>query len=224
LKDLQESLGFLHHKYELLVKHASARDFRVKELEEENSSLKSEMGKLRLQSLEMKTGSMTWNNMVVASENANDLVCEVASIAGVEISPADVSACHRIKPKTATDRFPPSIIVKLVSRDTRDELYRVRGALRDHNTTEISSLRRHPKNDIYISESLTEKNRALFNKALKCRKDLKYKCIWTVYGKVYLRRDEDSPAVYVKSEEVIERLRQQAADATARQQYGFADD
>ena len=37
-------------------------------------------------------------------------------------------------------------------------------------------------NNIYISESLTASNRELFNEALKVKKDLNYKFIWSSNG------------------------------------------
>ena len=37
---------------------------------------------------------------VSAKEDTSDLICKVESLAGVEITAADISTSHRIKPKT----------------------------------------------------------------------------------------------------------------------------
>ena len=56
---------------------------------------------------------------------------------------------------------------------------------------------------IYISESLTKMNKKLFKSALRCKKDLKYQFIWSVYGKIYFARTRAAILV-------LEHLRQQA--------------
>ena len=64
---------------------------------------------------------------MTADKDTTELVCQVASLVGVKISAVDVSTSHRLQPKTNTSKFPPSIIAKLVCRDTRDEVYYARG-------------------------------------------------------------------------------------------------
>jgi hypothetical protein len=59
---------------------------------------------------------------------------------------------------------------------------------------------------IFIAESLTQKNKALFNQCLRAKRELKYKFLWTSSGKIFLRRDADSYAVAVCDESDIEKL------------------
>ena len=49
------------------------------------------------------------------------------------------------------------------------------------------------------SESLTQKNKEQFNDCLKFKKDHSYKFLWTNAGKIFLRRDADSPVIPVYS-------------------------
>ena len=85
-------------------------------------------------------------------------------------------------------------------------------------TNDLNILGRLAENNIYISDSLTEKNKKLFKSALKWKKDFKYQFIWSIYGKVYLRKNVSSPAVHVSSEQVLVRLAKQQASSfsTAR--------
>jgi len=149
--------------------------------------------------------------LYLLEEDTSDLICKVASLVGVEITAADLSLSHRIKPKTDLSKFPPPIIEKFVSRDTRDEVYRASGKLRDFSTKDLNNLGRLAVNPIFISESLTEMNKKLFKSALSCKKDLKYQFIWTLYGNIFLRKNTSSPAVQVKSEQVLVDFRKPAS-------------
>lgn len=125
---------------------------------------------------------------VSVKEDTSDLICKVASLVGKEITAADISTSHRIKPKTDLSKFPPPIIAKFVRRDTRDEVYRARGKTKD-----LNNLGRLAVNPIFISKSLTEMNEKLFKSALSCKRDLKYQFIWTHNGNIFLRKNTSSP-------------------------------
>ena len=90
----------------------------------------------------------------------------------------------------------PNIIVKFVRRETRDCFYKGRKLLRDKSTRDLD-LARYSENKIYISENLTQANKDIFKESLQVKKDLKYKFIWTFYGRTYLRKDSESPVVAI---------------------------
>lgn len=140
-------------------------------------------------------------------ECTNDIVRNIGELIDVDISEEDISVSHRLplgkNDKTKQD---PTIIVKFVRRDIRDELYKARNALKNHTTSNLSGLDRHHPRHIYINESLTRNNRLLFKKSLEKKKDLKYKYIWTKYGRVLLRKDDNSPVVAIKSERDLIKL------------------
>jgi hypothetical protein len=62
-------------------------------------------------------------------------------------------------------------------------------------------------NAIYINESLTQKNKALFKQCLKMKKDLHYRLIWTSNGKIRLRKNSESSIIYIKSKDDLQKLR-----------------
>ena len=226
LAPLQDALNFLSGKYDELINTISQQDTSIKNLVKENQALKMETGSLKASSQR----NQNWLNDLEQygrrecleirgippspQENTTDLICKVANLAGVEISPADISTSHRIKPKADTTKFPPAIVAKFVCCDTRDELYRAKGRLGGFTTKDLE-LGRTSENAIYISESLTDTNRSLFKNALKVRKDLKFKFIWTNYGKVFLRKDEQSQAILIKSKQDLEHLSRRQNDAAA---------
>ena len=99
----------------------------------------------------------------------------------------------------------PKIIVKFVKRDTKELFYKSRKKLSGKTTKDID-LGRISDNNIYISESLTAKNRALFKECLKFRRNYKFKYIWTNQGRVYMRRDKDSPSKIISCQADLEGL------------------
>ena len=117
---------------------------------------------------------------------------------GVQIHEEDISVSHRL-PQNKHNVDKP--------RDTKENLYRARSKLRHITTQDLGF---QGDNKIYIQESLTQKNKELFRKALQLKKSLKYKFIWTNSGRIYLRKDEspESPIIYVKSTKDLEKLQQ----------------
>ena len=57
--------------------------------------------------------------------------------------------------------------------------------------------------NIYINESLTESNKALFKECVKVKKDLGFTYIWTSNGKIFLRKDKENPVVQIKTKDDI---------------------
>ena len=145
----------------------------------------------------------------VKEENTDDIVIKVGSLIGLDIEKHDISISHRLpKPSysaavkegprassNASSRA-PNIIVKFVRRETRDRFYKGRKLLRGKSTRDLD-LARYSENKIYISENLTQANKNIFKESLQVKKDLKYKFIWTFYGRTYLRKDSESPVVAI---------------------------
>ena len=52
---------------------------------------------------------------------------------------------------------------------------------------------------IFISESLTQRNKKLFNQCVKAKKEKKFKFPWTSSGKILLRKDSSHPAIQIKN-------------------------
>ena len=62
------------------------------------------------------------------------------------------------------------------------------------------------KNKIYLAESLTERNRILFKDCLKVKKDMEFKFIWTLNGKIFMRKDKDSAVHHINNKEDLQKI------------------
>ena len=136
-------------------------------------------------------------------ESTDAAVVKMAKCIDVELEENDISTSHRLpmRKKTSSQskrpEQPPAIIVKFISRDKRDELYRARSKLKNLTSADLGY--RGTANKLFISESLTRYNKELCGKCLEARRRLGYKFIWTQQGRIYLRKEYNDPVIHVAS-------------------------
>lgn len=145
----------------------------------------------------------------------NEIVQRIGEKIGVQVDDRDISISHRLPRRkrpsgyhlrsssqsNSTESDP--IIVKFSNRTVRDEFYHGRRSLRDITTSDLGFPAR---NKIFIVESLTQRNKEIFNGCLGVKRDKRFKFLWTNMGKIYLRRDENSPRILVQSLNDLDKL------------------
>lgn len=218
---LQASMTFFSQQYDDLARTVNDLEKKNKTLSMENSTLKAQIasinGKLaehqaaideaeqysRRECLEIRGIPVT------DEEDTSEIVTNIASLLDVEIRREDISISHRLKVKNSTNKTnPPPIIAKFLRREERDDLYQARNKLKYFTTKDLEGdLGRIADNKIYISESLTRKNKELFNGALKFKKEFHFKFIWSFYGRIFLRKDTKSPSIVISSQKDLEDLK-----------------
>ena len=219
--ELQKSMDFINHKYELMKTELVTTTKELNSLKSENTLIKNEL--LNLQN-EVKihkdkldeAEQYGWREClefrgvpVSVNEDTSEIIANIASLLDLDIRRDDISISHRIKPKNpaSNNNSPPPIIAKFIRREERDEFYQARKRLKDYSTKDLEGVGRLGDNKIYISESLTRKNKELFNEALKLKKEFHFKFIWTFYGRIFLRKDERSPSLVISSQKDLEILK-----------------
>ena len=68
---------------------------------------------------------------------------------------------------------------------------------------------RFSDNKIYVSESLSPRNKELFRDCLKFKRDHNFNYIWTQSGKIHLRKNKHSPARIISSPKTLQDLSRQ---------------
>lgn len=224
LDEAVTSLKFLSEMYDELNVKVTTLEKREKELVQENQCLRGEINKLakrvtdnelandELEQYSRRDCIQICNNPVMKDENANRIVIELADKIGVNIQESDISISHRVPANVSanqigdTTSFDPAIIVKFARREARESLYKARGKLKDLNTHDMGYTRMKERN-IYIIESLTQHRKNIFKSCLKVKRDLHFDYIWTRQGKIFMRFDNDSPAIQIKAEQDLLALR-----------------
>lgn len=221
LDEAMDHVKFVNAKYDEIQKKLKTYDDERKALQNENKILRA-----AVQSMDNSISAMMKTNneleqytrrecveirgipvpAVPSEEQSNNIVKEIGKLIGVEIAESDISVSHRMPPGRSykgKKTGPPHIIVKFTRRDVKDNFYRARTKLKDKTTQDLGY---SVKNNIYLAESLTEKNRELFKDCLQKKKDMKFNFIWTSNGKIFMRKDNDNPVIHIKNKDDLGKM------------------
>ena len=229
-KSVDEAMNhieFVNAKYDELLQMMKTSNDERKALQNENKILQDEnkILKATIHSIERSLESVTRANhdleqytrrecveirgipvaATPSEEQTNNIVKDVGKLLGVDITDNDISVSHRM-PQSQERKGkprPPAVIVKFTRRDVKDNFYRARKHLKDLTTQDLGY---SEKNKIYLAESLSERNRMLFKDCLKVKKDLEFKFIWTLNGKIFMRKDKDSPVHLIANKEDLQKM------------------
>ena len=220
-------LEFVNAKYEELLEMMKSSKEERKALKDENKLLHDEnkILKATIRSIESSLESVTRANndleqytrkecveirgipvaATPSEEQTNNIVTNVGKLLGMDITQNDISVSHYMpqSQKHKGKPGPPAIIVKFTRRDVKDNFYRASKQLKDLTTRDLGY---SEKNKIYLAESLTERNRILFKDCLKVKKDMEFKFIWTLDGKIFKRKEKDSAVHHINNKEDLQKI------------------
>lgn len=180
----------------------------VTKCKKENQELRTQNEGLRNKMNDLEQYSFNYNLVFNGiPENKNEdtycIVTKIAECLGVNIDRDHIEYCHRlkksekVKEKEEQDNEspkPPSIVAKFYTRQTKDDIL-----LGKKNKWDLTAkdLGFDQNNTVYVNEHLTATNRNLFWLARGAKRQLKYKYAWSKGGRVFLRKDENSPIIRV---------------------------
>ena len=178
---------------------------RIETLEKENKSLRSEVKLLTGRISTLETASETAEQysrrnclrVVGVTESpyevTDDIVMDIASETGANISPADIDRSHRLK-QPSHWTTPKSMIIKFATYRARNAFYRAR--------SELKGNARYGK--VFINEDLTSFRSKLFKSARKLYKDKLIQNCWTFDGRVFIKDLNDKQHLITKPSELEE--------------------
>lgn len=134
-------------------------------------------------------------------ENTDKIVKKIGALMNVDIDLDDIEISHRTSSLESA-----SIIVKFQSRRKRNEFWLARKKIFNKNLSDIGF---QSDRKFYIGESLTPQNGHLF-KMVRDRlvRTKLYRYAWTHNGTIFVKQDENSKKILIKSTSEIERLDQ----------------
>ena len=194
LDEVVNTLSFLCNRYDGLQKTVAGLQEENKKLQNENKSLRAEV-KVEREALNnheqyIRRECLEFSGIPEKKEeDTNQIVTDICEAIGIDISEEEISVSHRLpskpRPDHRSDDRPKVIVARFVRRDIRDQIYKARSQLRNKTTKDIGY---RDSYKIYISESLTQKNKELFKSCLQVKKSQKIKFIWTKYGKIKITK------------------------------------
>lgn len=145
-------------------------------------------------------------------ETKEDLIEMVECLSksvGCSMKRSDIKDIYRVRPKKEGSKNTP-IVVETTSTLMKTEILKLCKVYNAKHKTKLRAMqlgfRVNENTPIFISEQLTVKGSRLHFLARDLAKSKKYKYCWTAYGKVYVRKDENSPIICIKSETQVHEL------------------
>lgn len=132
------------------------------------------------------------------AEECKKITTALAKDMGIALEMNDISTSHPLPTsKGKANKF----IVKFSRREVKDKFYSNRQKVAGRKPSSLPTVKSVTQSDekIFISESLTPLRKKLFGSANTARKSLRWKFIWTNNGRIYLKKNEDSPTTIIDS-------------------------
>lgn len=113
------------------------------------------------------------------------------------------------KSKSTTEK--KSVIVELSSTLLKEDILKGAKSFNKRNHSDKLCAKhlgnkRNPDSPIFIAEYLTPKASRLFFLARDLKRSRNYKYCWTSYGRVYVRKDDNSPIILITNEAILQTL------------------
>ncbi|KAI5641777.1 hypothetical protein NE865_06081 [Phthorimaea operculella] len=208
-EQIEQSVKFLSDQFDSMSKRI---DFLEKERKEHLLHISSLETKVEDMQRSLKSASVELRNLPLEPGKENkpeltNLVQRTCKVLAVDIHSNDIKDVYRIKGKSGLS----TVVVDLMRTTTKQEVVnKAKNFNKQHPNDRLNSthlgLAGRPV-PIYVSESLTNNGRRLFYLARTLASSAGYKYCWTSNGRVFLRKNEESPHMEVKSEEDLAPLK-----------------
>lgn len=206
--EIQKSVEFLSARYDDVLEKMAQLELQNKSYEVKIDSLESKIEQLernsRSSSVEIRNiPKQTSENKTILSS----LVKKVGEVIEHPISDIDIQDVYRLKTKNETGNH---IVVKFattISKDGFIKQCRTFNKTAKNNKLNTSHLKLpgSPK-PIFIDESLTSLGRRLAYMARQCVKENHYHSTWTSYGKIFIKKSQDSLALRIDCEQDLRNI------------------
>lgn len=144
-------------------------------------------------------------------EDLTEMVLCLARNVGYNIEKTDIKDIYRVRVKKEKTKN-SSIVVETSSTTLKTGILKMCKAYNIKHKSKLCAkhlgIRTAEDTPIYISEQLTPRGARLYFLARDIAKSKTYRFCWTAYGKVYLRKDENSPIININSETQAHQLLQ----------------
>lgn len=174
----------------------------IANLKKENEELKEKVNILE------QNNCVNWLELSGIPEVGKDenvfVTAQIVSAAlGFKLEEMMVDSCYRKKENVNKPAQSKTIVIKFIMNRHKQELVRCRKIKRDFSTQHLASttmskfIKEHET--IYVNDFLTAQNRVLYYKAKEFKKTNNVKFLWTRNGSIFLRKNETSAVVNIKS-------------------------
>lgn len=139
-----------------------------------------------------------------ASDNPLQLVTKISDSLGVDIQLSDIDSVVRVPPRVKAPGRPRAIVVGFTTSAPKYSLLSAARKRRGFSTADIGV--EGERQPIYINEHLTSYNKQLLGLTRKKCKEMGFRYVWTRDAKIFVRKNDKSPAIRVTDESKIDKI------------------
>lgn len=217
LKEIQQTNLSIENSISYLTAQNEALNKKITQLESQNKEDKQYIAVLESKLEETQIGSRKTNFVIKNvpkrnNETKEDLVDMIVCLSRnieCKIDKSDVKDIYRLHGKNSESLNQP-IIVETGSTFLKSDIMRMSRAYYTKHKSRLSckhlGFKSQEDTPIYLSDHLTAKGSRLHFLARDLTKSGAYKFCWTAYGKVYVKKDEGSATIPIRTEEQIHKL------------------
>lgn len=216
LKEVQKSNLNIENSIEFLASQNEELKNRISVLENNAKDDKQYILYLENKVEDLQLGSRKCNFEIknvpkMENESKDDLIEMVTCLSktvNCEIMKTDIRDIYRVRGKREQKNTP--IIIEANSALLKADFLRMTKSFNVKNKNKICAkhlgIKTQGDTPVYVSEHLTAHASRLFFLARDLKKTKGYKFCWTSYGKVYVRKSEQSPVIVIRSEDQVHQL------------------
>ncbi|CAH2097822.1 unnamed protein product [Euphydryas editha] len=208
----RESMSFINEKFEEVKSTMAERATIIAHLQKENDqlrvSVKDLQTRLNTVELHMRECNVEINGIPEhRTENLVNTIAQLNATVGISISTDEIQHVTRVAKLNKRSDKPRSVIVKYRSTKHRDALLAAVSQFNRKNPDDKLSSHHlgigGPRAPVYVSEHLTPGSKSLHAATRLKAKEMNYRFTWIRNGKVYVRKDEFSQAILIKTEDSL---------------------
>lgn len=215
-KDFTDTTDFICESQKTLESRIAEKSAMIEKLQSDNIQLSSDLHKIQGRLSSMENLSRSYNIEIQAvpetkSENLVTLLKQLSSTIGLAINDTDIIACRRVAKIDPHMSRPRNILVTFTSPRLRDSIISLASRFNKGKTNEDKLNTSHlglngTKSRVYVTEHISPECKLLYNQAKKIRDSKKYKYVWVKFGRVYLRKNDDSSPIHIKNVDCLNKL------------------
>lgn len=211
--NIESSLAFLSAQNEDLRNKIEQFEVELKREREQITILEDKIEDLQR---EQRKANIEIKNMPKQpTESKDDLIHMVVCLSkslNSGLKKEDIKDIYRLKGRRDVNKPNTPIIVELSSAILKNDIIKSGKIFNIKNKEKLRAkhlgANRDEETAVFLSEQLTTKGARLHFVARDLAKSKGYKFCWTAYGRVYIRKDENSPVIVVRNESQIQSLMQ----------------
>ena len=218
LKEIQQSNINIEKSITFLNAQNEELNTKIKQLEYKATEDRQNMAVLESKIEDMQMGYRKSNFVIKnvprkPNESKEDLIEMMMCLSNnidCKFVKYDIKDIYRVRGKNNDSPNTP-IVVESGSTMLKSEILKMGKAFNLKHKTKLCckhlGFKTHEETPIFLSEHLTPKAARLHFLARDLSKSGAYKFCWTAYGKVYVKKDEQSPAILIRTEDQVHQLK-----------------